>query len=44
MSAESLVLFRRARADVYDGAFDPIHLEAWIIQIERILKVAHIPR
>ena len=28
MSAEWLVLFRRAHANVYDKAFDPIRLEA----------------
>ena len=36
-SMEWLVLFRGARADVYDWAFHPTRLEAWIIQIERIL-------
>ena len=43
-SAEWLVLFRRARVDVYDGHFDPIGLEAWIIQMEGILQATHTPR
>ena len=38
------MLFRRARSDVYDGAYDPIGLEAWIVQIERILEITHTPR
>ena len=36
-SAEWLVLFRKARGDVYDGNFDSISMEAWIIQMEGIL-------
>ena len=43
-SAEWLVLFRRARGDVYDGYYDPIGLEAWIVQMERILETIHTPR
>ena len=42
--AEWLVLFRRARGDVYDGYYDPIGLEAWIVQMERILETIHTPR
>ena len=43
-SAEWLVLFRRAWGDVYDGYYDHIGLEAWIVQMERILKATHTPR
>ena len=32
-SVEWLVLFRRARGDVYDGYYDHIGLEAWIVQM-----------
>ena len=40
-SAEWLVLFRRARGDIYDGYYDLVGLEAWIIQMKRILETTH---
>ena len=43
-SAEWLVLFRRARGGVYDGQYDPIGLDAWIVQMEQILETTHTPR
>ena len=43
-SAEWLVLFKRARGDVYDGYYDPIGLDAWIVQMELILEATHTPR
>ena len=43
-SFEWLVLFRRARGDVYDGYYDAIGLEAWIVQMECILEATHMPR
>ena len=30
-AAEWLVLFRRAQVDVYDGHYDPLGLDAWIV-------------
>ena len=44
MSAKWLVLFRKVRPNVYDGAFHPTHLEAWILQLEWILEISHVPR
>ena len=39
--AEWLVLSRRERGDRYN---DPIGLEAWIVEMERILEATHTPR
>ena len=43
-SAEWLMLFKRARGDIFDGYYDLIGLEAWIIQMERILEATHTSR
>ena len=43
-AAEWLVLFRRARGGIYDGHYDPIGLDAWIVQMELILEATHTPR
>ena len=43
-AAEWLVLFRRARGDVYEGQYDPIGLDAWVVQMELILEAMHTPQ
>ena len=43
-ATEWLVIFKRARGDVYDGHYDPIGLDAWIVQMELILEATHTPR
>ena len=43
-STEWLVLFKRARGDFYDGHYDPIGLDAWIVQMKLILEAIHTPR
>ena len=44
MSMEWLVLFRKTRPDVYNGVPHPTRLDAWILQLERILEISHVPR